>query len=154
MKPKYKFAYLILPLVAMMLTGCTRNNGDIGKWFGKWQLTEMTVDGEADPLVAGGQYFWDFQNDIIRIDCVAPNGYEHEVYYCIGTWDQPADNVMVMNFSHTDDGGIFHKPFGILHFPTDGPFTMTIVSQSGKECVMKRVDETSGTEYVYRLRKR
>lgn len=150
-----KLRNILLPfMVFLFTTGCTRNNGDIGDWFGKWQLMEMTVDGVPDPVIADGQYFWDFQNDIIRIDCVAPEGNLHEVYYCIGTWEESADNAMTLNFSHTDDSGIFHKPFGILHFPSDKPFTLTIVSKSGKGCVMKRVDETSSAEYVYHLRKR
>lgn len=141
-------------MLMVILAGCTRNNGDIGKWFGKWQLQEMTIDGEPDATIAQGQYFWDFQNDIIRIDCVAPNGYDHEVYYCIGTWNQSSDNALTLDFSHTDDSGVFHRPFGILHFPSDKPFTLTILSESGKECTLKRVDEASATEFTYHLRKR
>lgn len=139
-------------LLLLSLTGCTRNNGDIGNWFGKWQLEQLTIGGVPDSFVAEGRFFWDFQNDIVRIDCVQP--YEHEVDYCIGTWSQPSDNTMIINFSHTSDENIFHTPFGALHFPADEPFTLTIVSDSGKECVMKRVDESTLTEYCYYLRKR
>lgn len=152
MKVKAKYVALLLPIMMLLWGGCTRNNGDIGKWFGKWQLQQLTIDGQPSESVASGRFFWDFQNDIIRIDCV--KSYEHQVNYCIGTWSQSSDNAMTLNFSHTDDHNIFHAPFRDMHFPADAPFTLTIISQSGKECVMKRVDESTSTEYCYYLRKR
>lgn len=151
MKLRYKYLSFLLPAI-LFLTGCTRNNGDIGDWFGKWQLLELTVNGEAEPNVVGGRFFWDFQNNIIRIDCVSLSG--HDVNYCVGTWEQPSDNAMTLDFSHTADNQVYHSPFGAMHFPSDRPFTLTILSKNGKECTFKRIDETDGTEYIYHLRKR
>lgn len=138
----------------LMLSGCTRNNGDIGKWFGNWQVEQITANGEPWQNTADGQYFWEFQNNIIKIVCVAPNFYDHEAYYCIGTWQQTSDNTITLDFSHTDDNNIYHKPFWIMQFPTDKPFTLTITQDSGKKCVMKRIDESSGVEFCYYLIKR
>lgn len=143
-----KLRYFLIPLLLMVLTGCTRNNGDIGKWFGKWQLQEMTIDGTVDEACSQGTYFWDFQNDIIRIDHISTNEYLHEVRFCVGTWKQPSENTMILDFNHG------YEMSNELHIPTDKPYTFTIVSQSGKNCVMKRVDESTGTEYCYYLRKR
>lgn len=137
-----------------MPTGCTRNNGDIGVWFGKWQVMEIKVNGQPEEGYES-RYFWGFQNDIIRIDWVGPNGYDRDVYYCCGTWQQPSDNAMTFDFSHTDDNGrLFYTPFSAMHFPGDKPFTLTISDISGNDCTMKYVDEATSTEYTYILRKR
>lgn len=151
MKLQIKHIILLLPFI-FIATGCTRNNGDIGKWFGKWQLQELTINGTSAPEVDEGRFFWDFQNDIIRIDRINDN--VHEVSYCIGTWSQPSPDTMVFDFTHTSDNNYFLTPFEEMHFPSDEPFLLTIVSQSGKECIMKRIDESTGTEYLYHLRKR
>ena len=53
-----KYFSIIISIALLMLTstGCTRNNGDIGDWFGQWQQTEMLVDGAPDAEYHG-QYF-------------------------------------------------------------------------------------------------
>lgn len=145
---------IFFSLLLILFCGCTRNNGDIGKWFGKWQVEKISTIG--NPIYDNGsdQFFWEFQNNIIKMVCVAPTGYDHEIYYCIGTWKQNSENSMTFDFSHTDDSNIFHHPFAEMHFPTDGPFTLTIVSENGKRCVFKRLDETTGIEFYYHLVKR
>ena len=141
-------------VAAMLLGGCTRNNGDIGDWFGKWQVMEIRVDGVAETDYEP-RYFWEFQNDIIRLVWVGPNGYDRDTYYCFGTWKQPSDNAMVFDFSHSDDSGrLLYRPFSAMHFPGDRPFTLTISDVSGKTCTMKYVEESTSTEYTYLLRKR
>ncbi|MDE6525025.1 MAG: lipocalin-like domain-containing protein, partial [Paramuribaculum sp.] len=42
-----RYLSVILSVVAltMLSAGCTRNNGDIGPWFGTWQVTRIDVDG-------------------------------------------------------------------------------------------------------------
>lgn len=150
--------HIILPalmtLMLMATSGCTRNNGDIGDWFGKWQVMEICVDGQPE---AGyeSQVFWEFQNDIIRVAYVNPDGYDREVYYAFGTWSQPSDNTMTLDFTHSDDSGTgIYIPTGWLHFPNDKPLTLSIVTLSGKDCTMKYVDEADATEYTYTLCKR
>lgn len=145
---------LWLCVAAFLTTGCTRNNGDIGNWFGQWQVMEIKTDGQAEEGYEP-RFFWQFQNDIIRVVYVGPTGYDRDTYYCVGTWEQPSDNTMTFDFSHSDDNGyLLYKPFGVMHFPDDKPFSLTLSSVSGKDCVMKYVDETTATEYTYIIRKR
>ncbi len=146
-------AAICLFMVAL-LQGCTRNNGDIGNWFGKWQVMEIKVDGQPE---AGYEptYFWEFQNDIIRMVRISPEGYDRDTYYCFGTWKQPTDNTMVFDFAHSDASGrLIYTSFSAMHFPGDKPFTLTLSDVSGKHCTMKYVDPETSTEYTYVLRKR
>ena len=64
-------------LPGFLQQGCTRNNGDIGNWFGRWQITEILADGTPESGYRG-EFFLDFQNDIIRGIQLAPNGYNRD----------------------------------------------------------------------------
>ncbi|MDE6166647.1 MAG: lipocalin-like domain-containing protein, partial [Muribaculaceae bacterium] len=70
--------HLIAGVIACLtLSGCMQHNGDIGDWFGKWQVMEIRVDGVAETDYEP-RYFWEFQNDIIRLVWVGPNGYDRD----------------------------------------------------------------------------
>ena len=62
----FRFWCLVLA-VYVMSAGCTRNNGDIGDWFGTWQMTEISVNG-----VAVGNYekniFWQFRKRYYKFE--------------------------------------------------------------------------------------
>lgn len=50
-------AVSLIPSVCLLLfvvSGCTRNNGDIGDWFGKWQVTEVKVNGLPGMIMSLG----------------------------------------------------------------------------------------------------
>lgn len=144
----------MITLLLTMATGCTRNNGDIGVWFGKWQVMDVRVNGQPESGYEA-RVFWEFQNDIIRIANVGPEGYDRDVYYCFGTWSQPSDNTMTLDFTHSDDSGtLIYTPTSAMHFPNDKPVTLSIINQSGNDCTMKYFDEATSTEYTYILRKR
>lgn len=145
---------MLSAVLLIIISGCTRNNGDIGSWFGRWQVMEIQADGVSENDFRQ-QYFWEFQNNIIHMIWVGPEGYDHDIYECFGTWKELDGNAMQMDFSHSDDDGTQdYRPFGIFHFPDDAPFTLTIASQSGNDCNMKYTDPDSGIEYTYILRKR
>lgn len=145
------------PLMFALLltaTGCTRNNGDIGDWFGKWQVMEISVDGQPETGYEA-RYFWEFQNNIIRIAYVGPQGYDRETYYCFGSWSQPADDAIIFDMSHSDDSGkLIYTPFAGLHFPADKPFTLSITAKSGNGRTLRYFDQETATEYTYTLHKR
>lgn len=152
--PIYRCVTLLSTLALFFLTGCTRNNGDIGHWFGHWQVMDILHDGKPQEGYAQ-QYFWEFQNNIIGMVWVAPGGYDRDTYVCYGTWEELSENTMQMDFTHSDDKDTpYYKPFSAMHFPSDRPFTLTITSQSGNNCTMKYTDDVSGVEYTYILRKR
>lgn len=135
-------------------TGCTRNNGDIGDWFGQWQQTEMLVDG-APNAEYHGQYFWMFQNDIICIMWLAPEGYAHQCYTVYGTWSEQ-NGSLVLNFDHNEDGdkSSIYIPFSGLHFPAGSPFSLEIVEAGSNKCNLRLVNPDDGSTYTYVLKKR
>lgn len=145
---------MIAGLFLLVTTGCTRNNGDIGDWFGTWQVMDIRQNDISQDNYEQ-QFFLQFQNDIIRVVWVGPTGYDRDYYAIFGTWEQPSENTMTFNFAHSDDEGTqSYKPFSALHFPQDKPFTMTIVNQNGDNLDLKYLDESSSIEYTYELRKR
>lgn len=145
------FGYLMICLSS----GCTRNNGDIGEWFGKWQIIEMSINGEPEKEYEQS-FFLEFQNNIIRLVWVAPTGYDRDTYYCFGTWHQPSDNTLTFDFTHSDDnsGRLFYAPFNATHFPGDKPFNLTLEKVAGKRYSLKYFNETTSTEYTYLIQKR
>lgn len=150
----HSLATLLLSVTLLLNPGCTRNNGDIGRWFGNWQIMEISTDGVPDPGYEP-RYFMEFQNNIVKLIWVGPNGYDRQTYTCFGTWSQPSDNTMMFDFTHSDDDGTpIYNPFSALHFPSDEIFNTTISDISGKHCTMKFVDASTSKEYTYRLQKR
>jgi hypothetical protein len=155
MKLNKSYIFSIFAGLILILSGCTRNNGDIGNWFGKWQIMSIAVDGTPEANYQP-QYFMEFQNNIVKLTWLAPNGYEHETYTAYGTWQQPADNYMEFDFTHGDDihGTNYYTPFEALHLPSGQTFKMSISNASGNNCTMTYFDESSSKQYTYELRKR
>ena len=52
---------MLLAIVAM--SSCTKNNGDIGYWFGLWHLDSIELNGEVDNNY-NGCYYFKFQNKV------------------------------------------------------------------------------------------
>lgn len=138
----------------IMSGGCTRNNGDIGYWFGRWQIMEIYADSEPQADY-DGSIFMEFQNNIIRLVWLAPDGYDHSTAICFGTWSQPSDNSLEIDFTHSDDKGRLHyQPFDQTNFPDNAPFVMSISEHSGNNITMTYTDPETSTIYTYRIRKR
>ncbi|MEZ3576364.1 MAG: hypothetical protein K1W01_02600 [Muribaculaceae bacterium] len=97
MKAKIYIPALLLTLV--LLSGCTQNNGHIGKLFGAWLMTEMSVDGTPKEFDPGAYTSVAFQSGIVRFDYHAD-----ELIYIerVGTWQRIDDN-MRLDFTHGDD---------------------------------------------------
>ena len=93
----------IVLLLVLVTCGCTRNDGDIGDYFGEWRLEKLTADGEALPLYTDGSgvelYTWAFQGKIIQIVEMLPR---HEYVEHTGSWREEND-VLELNFSYSDD---------------------------------------------------
>jgi len=153
-------ALLVFALMCMLLaTGCTRNNGDIGKWFGTWHLTEITADGrpEAD---YDGNIFWKFQNDIIsmvRVNTAPAMNTRDQVW---GTWSE-GDGTLSLRFDYSDnansvenaaDGKGIYVPFAETHIPYGGVTMLRIEQQKGDAVRLSYTGE-DGTEYGYFLKK-
>lgn len=146
MKSRY---FLILPLclLAVLLGSCTRNNGDIGHYFGEWRLEAMTADGEevtlydvpADPDNGFGPvqvYTFAFQDNVIRINTIFKY---HEFESSVGSWVDCGDK-LEFDFSHSDD---LNDSYGyaapsILHFSDTGTTLLDIDRHDGGKLVLSQ----------------
>lgn len=129
------FCHIIfLPLLALVLNGCTHNNGDIGPLFGSWRMTAMTVDGQP---VEGyeGNVFWMFQNSVVCMREVLPH---HETDERWGEWRWADKNTLLLNFSHSDE---LHQPDDPVYLP------LTVTGLAAGDNLL-RVERLNGSHMV------
>ena len=160
----YIIRKLAVALVSVMvmtgISSCTRNNGDIGPWFGTWKLTEITVDGTSD---AGyeGNIFWKFQNDVFEMVRVNQDDVESYADTHYATWNED-NGYLFVNFRNSDDnnpaaegeaGNGIYAPFPDSHFIVGGVTQLKIESQSGGDAYLTFTSPVDGKTYGYRLKK-
>jgi hypothetical protein len=87
--------YAILTLGA--LSGCTKNNGDIGLWFGLWHLDAIEIDGNPDPQYDGNYYFM-FQSQVFCVRYIFEQ--DHEQREAFAKWQESDDGkTITINFA-------------------------------------------------------
>ena len=149
----------LVALFAILCMGCTRNNGDIGDWFGTWQMTVITADGEP---VAGYErnIFWKFQNEIVNLVMVETGEVAHGRNDRWGTWQEEGDRLLV-NFTYSDDensveagqyGNSIYAPYPILHIPYGEVSALLIEKRSGNSMTLSYTASDKVT-YSYTLKK-
>ena len=78
---------LIALLTLVGLCSCTHNDGDIGIWFGTWQVEQIIRDGEKVPDTyynpAIAPLYFQFQGDMVT---VRHTGALHDERVDYGTW--------------------------------------------------------------------
>lgn len=136
-------------LFALFAGGCTRNNGDIGVWFGMWRLVAIDVDG-----VPSQDYripmMWKFQSSIVNMVEV----YEHDYPVThFATWRELPDRRLEINFGHSDaetppGTGEFAPP-RVTHLPV-GIAVLDIVRLTNRQMTLT-YHAPNGTLYTYRL---
>lgn len=131
----------ILSLVALLLTAsCTRNHGDIGPWFGTWNVAQITAGGTPRTVV--GDYFFQFQSKVFRVSKV----YGHEqLVESFGTWEETDGGKMTISFP---DPTVYYIDMPGLEAHND--FTVTTTSSSDVTFTKTAAD---GTIYTYHLKK-
>lgn len=160
---KAKILFLPLFLFSMLISSCTHNDGDIGEYFGEWQLTQLSVDGLDIKLYGDGAeskdpdfgsplaYTIAFQGDVARINILYAY---HEIISIFGSW-QLSDGNLILNFSHTDDVNpdeIYRVP-DILGFPIDGIVVMKVVKINDKKMELRQTSD-AGNVFKYYFKKR
>ncbi len=134
--------YILFILAAFVLAaaGCTRNNGNTGAWYGAWQVTSMSVDGEAVADYEGNISVM-FQNNIIQTIVQ----YEHhETGYWWATWEKEGNTLVI------DGKGKSIAPE--LMLPENSVVCLEIVRHPGSVMVWRYVSD-SGTVIDYKLKK-
>ena len=132
--------YIILLFILLTLGSCTRNHGDIGIWFGTWQVENITIDGKPENVE--GNYFFQFQNKVFRVSRVS--GHE-DLVESFGTWEENGDN-MTISFPDPD---VFYIQMPGLEVHNE----FTVTTTSSREVTFTKTD-TIGAQVTYRLHKK
>ena len=135
---------LLLLTALLAVAACTHNNGDIGNWFGTWNIEEVAADGVAvnlDPANVGAHYFLQFQTSVV---CLRHDDTRHNGGASYGTW-QENDDQFTLDFPDEKARDVFLPGL-------DKHNTFTITSRSGNTVVMETVD-AGGVHYRYTLKK-
>lgn len=130
--------YILFILAAFVLAGagCKRNNGDIGSWFGTWQVVSITsVDGKIEKLPC--TVIIRFQTDIIQTTEQFDH-YEHKDYWA--SWSKSGDTLII--------DGVNKSLAPALMLPADSVLELEIVRAPGSVMVWRfEDDQGKSTEY-------
>lgn len=94
-------------LTLLMLSACTSNNGDIGPFFGRWQLKKIECQGSPE-ILTEGTYFLAFQNNVALLSQDCGDYVERQIF---GSWHE-ADNTLFMEFD-TSTGSLSPQQIGL-----------------------------------------
>ena len=138
-------------MILLAATACTRNNGDIGPWFGAWTMTSIKAYGIPVTDYSTSTITWKFQSTVINMIQINPH---HEYINSFGTWRQISDNQLELNFSHSDlerpSGTDVYAPLPATHLPASVSL-LDIVSFSSKRIVLEYSSPADGIVYTYTL---
>lgn len=129
----------ISALLVLMLSCCTRNNGDIGPWFGTWHVEQITAGGT--PVNVEGDYFFQFQNKVVRVSNVS--GHE-QLVESFGTWSEDGGK-MVIDFPDPD---VFYIIMPGLEAHND----FTVTTTTSRDVTFTKT-ATDGTAHSYHLKR-
>lgn len=141
----------ILGLVAMLLAGCTHNNGDIGDLFGSWVLEEVSIDGAPTTIAEDDETTFSFQANVVRVVLHYSDGYFHLSY--LGTWTRH-DDTLDFDFTHhnneVEPGQEGYMAPTWLGFETNAVTHTTITRLDGGHLDFVRTD-AEGRTYLYKF---
>lgn len=133
---------LLVMLVCVMAGSCTRNDGDIGDFFGIWRVTSLTIDDEPVEEYGGTLYFM-FQSSVYGQKIMdEEKQWDDNVY---ASWRQEG-NTLIIDFSDER-----YEPFAITGM-SDGVNYVDIVSMSSKNMELSYINP-EGVKYGYVLKK-
>lgn len=137
-------------IIALLSSGCTRNNGDIGDLFGWWTLDSLRADGSEQALTADDVliYTFTFQASIVQVQQTLDHAEFHRYK---GTWER-RDNLLLLNFGHSDTAGGWYTPPAELHL-IRGITPMTIVELTHSKMHLRYTNDDDGVTYDYYLSK-
>ncbi len=131
-----------LALVAMiLLPACTRNNGDIGPWFGAWKVESITVNGSPRADYEGNLFIM-FQSCVVKFSMAQEH---HESIDVNGNWEENNGN---MHFSFPDSR---FQPQAVTGLPAESDLAVT--NQSSRHVTLTWTNPANGAVTVFQLKK-
>lgn len=106
---RYLTIFLAVVSILILLSDCTQNGGYIGNIFGRWHLERIEADNIEAP-VEGGEIYWSFQSDVIKMQ---RDDGEHYFSVVFGIY-RLDNNTLYLNFPEKDGA-----PFPQTGFPRE-----------------------------------
>jgi hypothetical protein len=135
-------------LVLMTMSGCSKNNGDIGLWFGLWHLDSIEVNGEPDDAYDGNYYFL-FQNKVFCIRWV--DEINHDYIESFAEWQEgEGGKTLTINFVDNRYSSRVSEAIADPYFSE--VTTMDVLTLTSTSMVLSHVTP-EGSTITYRLTK-
>ena len=142
--------YTLLSLVALLgLTACTHNEGDIGIWFGTWQIEEFSCAEMqlSDTYYNSPYVYLQFQGDMVTALYVS-DLHDEKVDY--GTWHE-GDGTLDIDFP--DPNVAYSHVLGSFLVSGDTSFHFTITERSASHVTLTYYNTVWDQHWTLRLRK-
>lgn len=140
----------LISLVAILATGCTHNNGDIGFLFGQWIMTDITADGIRPADIVPTDWNWRFQNGILEVSHVDQVSHESADYWSSWMWD--GDELRV-NFGNSDvEISYLYAHPAQIGFTEPTLYRLSITERKDDKMTLQMVNP-QGVTYVYTFKK-
>lgn len=142
---------LITLLATIALTSCTHNNGDIGIWFGTWQVEHLIRNNDEvpksyyDPSVSA--LYFQFQGDVVTTRRTTPM---HDEFVDYGTWSED-DGTLEISFP--DPNIAYDHVLGTLLASGDNSFHFTITNRSASHVTLTYFNAIWNQQWTLKLRK-
>lgn len=132
-------------VAAWLMTACTRNDGDIGVWFGTWVVESISRDdtpvNESDNVM-----LMIFQSSVLETKPIDPLG---DNYGRFATWHE-SNGVMIIDAA-PDATGMKGLYAGLL-LPDEDGIRLEILQQTSRSAVLQW-QSPDGYRLTYKLRK-
>lgn len=144
---KIIFQVCVVLLLLFGLAACTQSGGHIGKRFGMWKVTKITIDGATDTTY-DETMFWSFQSDII--DMKSSKG--HSFGLC-----KEENGTLVLDYRHTDTehpepGSDLYSPLPQSLLPANSIIVLEILKMESHHMEL-RYTSPDNTVITYSLKK-
>lgn len=143
--------YFIGIILALMSTGCTKTDGDIGDWFGSWHLETIIINGEEETSYTDNpEIMFSFQGNIFN----AAYMERAEIY---GSWSYAGEILtLVANYNAGSGSSVpyLFNPFPVaMHLPADVDMVeITVTEINGRTMQWQYIDQ-NGRLLTYNFRK-
>lgn len=137
---------IILLALNVIAVGCTRNDGDIGGWFGMWQVARIDVNSK-EQIGYKGNVVLKFQGRVMESCSMQP--YHEQISYFANCRIEPEALILSVGSEPVWPAGFAPE----LMFPASGELRLEIISQSDNKAILRWDDVSDGYVYEYYLKK-